>query len=96
MPNVLSRTTLAKYVASTPGQPTAAFDRIHELAYEIFPHSAPRAAFGVSILFNELENTKAGYSHIPAELENDQLEDYLVGYIVKAALHTEAQGRFDG
>ena len=96
MADVLSRTTLAEYAGSTPDQRTVAFDRIHQLPYEIFPDSKPKAAFGIAILFNELENVKDGHSHIPAELADDQIEDYLVGYVVKAALHSESQGRFDG
>jgi hypothetical protein len=96
MPDVLSRTTLAEYASSSPDQRTVAFDRIHQLPYEIFPDSKPKAAFGIAVLFNELENVRNGNAHIPAELANDQIEDYLVGYVVKAVLNSESQGRFDG
>jgi hypothetical protein len=99
MPSALTHTTLREYAASRgDDRPAVAFQRLHELSREIFPASSPDGLYGyaVSVLFLALEDYRDGIQIMPENLENDQVEDYLVGYIVGRALDYEYQGRFDG
>jgi hypothetical protein len=74
--------------------PTAAFDRIHELARELYPRPDLRYAYAVGILFTALENHREGQEILPADLESDQVEDYLAGQVIKSVLRAEAERPF--